>query len=311
MAFFENLFNHNTESDYDWFHGTTTGRLDYLTNSGMQQFRAGLESWKTNLMEAEAKGAQPYVPPPPPTPTEDKLTNGLLEGLRNSSINNDGVYWSEFESALRASGEWTRAEIAHIKQIFDQHKGVRHDDYDWSGYAAQGGSSNAPEEYLDDVGMWEVIKQMYQWRANLGGDPVPPLPPRPTPPPRETPVVDAYVDAVDNGGAYDWMDGDDDSSDGHDYFPLCWVAREVYGEHNLKWLAFREWVLEEAPAWFRELYRAKGANVASFIRNKPRVKAILKLWMNTRIAPNVQLDSPHFRDMMAAYQKAKPRELDK
>jgi hypothetical protein len=63
----------------------------------------------------------------------------------------------------------------------------------------------------------------------------------------------------------------------------CWVAREVYGIENPKWLEFREWMLNDAPCWFRNLYVKYGERIAKFISNKPRVKSIIRKWMNTKI----------------------------
>ena len=63
----------------------------------------------------------------------------------------------------------------------------------------------------------------------------------------------------------------------------CWVAREVYGIENPKWLEFREWMLNDSPSWFRNLYLKYGERTAKFISNKPRVKSIIRKWMNTKI----------------------------
>ena len=65
--------------------------------------------------------------------------------------------------------------------------------------------------------------------------------------------------------------------------PFCWVAREVYGIENPKWLEFREWMLNDAPSWLRNLYLKYGERTAKFISNKPRVKSIIRKWMNTKI----------------------------
>ena len=65
---------------------------------------------------------------------------------------------------------------------------------------------------------------------------------------------------------------------------MCWVAREVYGEENPRWRLFRYWLLTQAPAWFRALYLRHGARFARWLHNKPRLKAIIRSWMNTRIA---------------------------
>tara|TARA_B100001013_G_C24612645_1_gene443839 strand:- start:1472 stop:1963 length:492 start_codon:yes stop_codon:yes gene_type:complete len=63
----------------------------------------------------------------------------------------------------------------------------------------------------------------------------------------------------------------------------CWVAREVYGVHNPAWLDFREWMLLRAPNWFRALYIGYGERFAKFISDKPRLKARIRGWMDTKI----------------------------
>ena len=64
---------------------------------------------------------------------------------------------------------------------------------------------------------------------------------------------------------------------------FCWVAREVYGIENPKWLEFREWMLNDSPSWFRKLYIKFGARFATFISNKPRIKSFIRKWMDTKI----------------------------
>ena len=64
---------------------------------------------------------------------------------------------------------------------------------------------------------------------------------------------------------------------------MCWVAREVYGIDNPKWLEFRKWMLNDSPSWFRNLYIKYGERFAGFISKKPRVKSIIRKWMNTKI----------------------------
>jgi len=65
---------------------------------------------------------------------------------------------------------------------------------------------------------------------------------------------------------------------------ICWVAREVYGKHNPSWLMFREWLTEDAPKWFHNLYCKYGERFAAFIRNKPTLKAIIRKWMDSKIS---------------------------
>ena len=64
----------------------------------------------------------------------------------------------------------------------------------------------------------------------------------------------------------------------------CWVAREVYGIDNPKWVQFRNWLFNDAPSWFRNLYIKRGEKFAKFISNKPLVKNIIRSWMDTKIA---------------------------
>lgn len=65
--------------------------------------------------------------------------------------------------------------------------------------------------------------------------------------------------------------------------PPCWVAREVYGEDNPKWVMFREWLLTKSPMWFRTLYIKHGERFAAFLRNKPSLKRLIRKWMDSRI----------------------------
>jgi hypothetical protein len=63
----------------------------------------------------------------------------------------------------------------------------------------------------------------------------------------------------------------------------CWVAREVYGEFNPMWLAFREWLYTKAPKWFVKLYEKHGERFAEWISDKPRIKNLIRKWMDSRI----------------------------
>ena len=63
----------------------------------------------------------------------------------------------------------------------------------------------------------------------------------------------------------------------------CWVAREVFGQDNYQWRQFREWLYTMAPAWFKNLYLKHGERFAEYIRNKPRVKSVIRMWMVGRI----------------------------
>jgi hypothetical protein len=64
---------------------------------------------------------------------------------------------------------------------------------------------------------------------------------------------------------------------------FCWVAREVYGAENPKWLQFREWMLTKASDNLRNFYIEYGERIAESIRNKPKIKSIIRKWMDSKI----------------------------
>jgi hypothetical protein len=72
-------------------------------------------------------------------------------------------------------------------------------------------------------------------------------------------------------------------SGGSKILASCWVAREVYGEFNPMWLAFREWLYTKAPKWFVKLYEKHGERFADWISDKPRIKNLIRKWMDSRI----------------------------
>jgi polysaccharide export outer membrane protein len=65
---------------------------------------------------------------------------------------------------------------------------------------------------------------------------------------------------------------------------FCWVAREVYGEDDPRWLVFRAWMMTEAPSWLREAYAAHGKEFAAWIHDKPLAKAAVRALMDGVLA---------------------------
>lgn len=63
----------------------------------------------------------------------------------------------------------------------------------------------------------------------------------------------------------------------------CHVAREVYGIDDPRWMLFRDWLLTESPGWFRAAYIRFGERVATMIRPFPRVKSLIRRWMDSKI----------------------------
>jgi len=63
----------------------------------------------------------------------------------------------------------------------------------------------------------------------------------------------------------------------------CHVAREVYGNENPKWVEFFVWKETKGPRWFKALYNEYSEQWAKFISNKPRIKGIIRNWMDSKI----------------------------
>jgi hypothetical protein len=61
---------------------------------------------------------------------------------------------------------------------------------------------------------------------------------------------------------------------------ICWVAREIYGKDDSRWVVFRMWLKFKAPKWFKKLYEKYGESYAKFISNKPILKYVTKKLMN-------------------------------
>jgi len=63
---------------------------------------------------------------------------------------------------------------------------------------------------------------------------------------------------------------------------ICWVAREVYGENNPKWLQFREWVIGYSPDWFYKAYSKYGEKVAKVVAKVPALKLVIRPFMDAK-----------------------------
>jgi len=61
---------------------------------------------------------------------------------------------------------------------------------------------------------------------------------------------------------------------------LCWVAREVYGEEDGRWVQFRTWLLNDAPKWLLNLYAKHGEWFAGIVRKAPILKRALRPLMD-------------------------------
>ena len=64
----------------------------------------------------------------------------------------------------------------------------------------------------------------------------------------------------------------------------CWVAREVYGIDNPRWVIFFYWKETQAPALFKHSYNIFGRVIAKLIRNNNKIKSVIRSWMDRKIA---------------------------
>jgi len=62
------------------------------------------------------------------------------------------------------------------------------------------------------------------------------------------------------------------------------VAREVYGVHDPRWFAFRQWMVWEAPTWLQQMYLEHGEAIAGWLHERPAAKSAVRLAMDRAIA---------------------------
>ncbi len=70
----------------------------------------------------------------------------------------------------------------------------------------------------------------------------------------------------------------------------CWVAREVYGVHNPRWLEFRSWMTWQAPEVVQNAYADHGEAFAGWLHDRPVAKAAVRMAMDQALA-NVAPDN--------------------
>lgn len=61
---------------------------------------------------------------------------------------------------------------------------------------------------------------------------------------------------------------------------ICWVAREVYGPEDDRWMEFRAWLLGAAPDWLFNAYAKHGEAFAGVVRKVPALKRVLRPLMD-------------------------------
>jgi hypothetical protein len=63
----------------------------------------------------------------------------------------------------------------------------------------------------------------------------------------------------------------------------CWIARAAFGEQDLRWMIFREWLFGDAPAWFRNFYLRHGEAIGSWLKDHARARAVVRVAMTPAI----------------------------
>jgi hypothetical protein len=59
----------------------------------------------------------------------------------------------------------------------------------------------------------------------------------------------------------------------------CWVARAAFGESDIRWMIFREWLMVDAPTWFRNLYLRHGEAGGSWLKSQPTAQTVVRRLM--------------------------------
>ena len=60
---------------------------------------------------------------------------------------------------------------------------------------------------------------------------------------------------------------------------FCWVARAAFGGADIRWMIFRAWLLEDAPAWFRSLYTRYGEAVGTWLAGRDSARTVVRALM--------------------------------
>lgn len=64
---------------------------------------------------------------------------------------------------------------------------------------------------------------------------------------------------------------------------MCWVAREVFGDRNPKWIQFRSFVINKSEKWFKNYYLERGERIAGFLKMNPEFKQGVQDYMEERL----------------------------
>jgi hypothetical protein len=60
----------------------------------------------------------------------------------------------------------------------------------------------------------------------------------------------------------------------------CWIARAAFGADDFRWMIFRAWLLDDAPAWFRGLYIRFGERLGALIEGRETTRKLVRRAMD-------------------------------
>jgi len=69
---------------------------------------------------------------------------------------------------------------------------------------------------------------------------------------------------------------------------VCWIARAAFGEADIRWMIFRSWLLEDAPAWFRTAYLHSGESIGAWLAGREDVRRLVRALMMPAIRRKLQ-----------------------
>ena len=64
----------------------------------------------------------------------------------------------------------------------------------------------------------------------------------------------------------------------------CWVARAAFGEADIRWMIFRAWLVDDAPAWFRSLYIRYGESIGNWLVDRASARRVVRALMMPAIS---------------------------
>ena len=64
----------------------------------------------------------------------------------------------------------------------------------------------------------------------------------------------------------------------------CWIARAAFGEADIRWMIFRAWLFEDAPAWFRSLYIRYGEQIGNWLAGRASARRFVRAMMMPAIS---------------------------